>query len=172
MELKDLVKGYKEELYEIKKSVNEMYSDEDTKIYEDSDDYEEDVVSRPKKVKKNTRQKPRKESKVNNFEDNEDKIWLGIGAASFIIGLILLILGNVNNSLLNEIIGGLIMTISIGAVVYTLEDYHWYWKVILFLLGLILISIGSLVGFGLLITIGVLISVVTLLVVIAFSFFI
>lgn len=29
-----------------------MYSDEDTKIYEDGDDYEEDVVSRPKKVKK------------------------------------------------------------------------------------------------------------------------
>ena len=170
MELKELVKGYKEDLYEIKKSVNEMYSDEDTKIYEDGDDYEEDVVSSPKKVKKNTRQKPRKESKVNNCEDNEDKIWLGIGAASFIIGLILLILGNVNDSLLSEIIGGLIMTISIGAVVYILEDYHWYWKVVLFLLGLILISIGSLVGFGLLITIGVLISVVTLLVVIAFWF--
>lgn len=48
-----------------------MYSDEDTKIYVDGDDYEEDVVSRPKKVKKNTRQKPRKESKVNNFEDND-----------------------------------------------------------------------------------------------------
>jgi hypothetical protein len=48
-----------------------MYSDEDTKIYEDGDDYEEDVVSRPKKVKKNTRQNPRKESKVNNFEDND-----------------------------------------------------------------------------------------------------
>lgn len=175
MELKDLVKGYKEELYEIKKFVNEMSSDEDTKIYEDGDDYEEDVVSRPKKVEKNTRQKPRKESRVNNFEDNEDKedkIWLVIGAASFIIGLILLILGNVNDSLLNEIIGGLIMTISIGAVVYILDDYHWCWKVVLFLLGLILISIGSLVGFGLLITIGVLISVVTLLVAIAFSFII
>lgn len=175
MELKDLVKGYKEELYEIKKFVNEMSSDEDTKIYEDGDDYEEDVVSCPKKVEKNTRQKPRKESRVNNFEDNEDKedkIWLVIGAASFIIGLILLILGNVNDSLLNEIIGGLIMTISIGAVVYILDDYHWYWKVVLFLLGLILISIGSLVGFGLLITIGVLISVVTLLVAIAFSFII
>lgn len=172
MELKDLVKGYKEELYEIKKIVNEMSSDEDTKIYEDGDDYEEDVVSRPKKVEKNTRQKPRKESRVNNFEDNEDnednenKIWLVIGAASFIIGLILLILGNVNDSLLNEIIGGLIMTIGIGAVVYILDDYNWYWKVVSFLLGLILISIGSLVGFGLLITIGVLISVVTLLVIV------
>jgi len=167
MELKELVKGYKEELDEIKKSVNEMYSDEDTKIYEDGDDYEEDVVSRPKKVKKNTRQKPRKKSRVNNFEDNEDKenkIWLVIGAASFIIGLILLILGSV-------IIGGLIMTISIGAVVYILHDYNWYWKVVLLLLGLILISIGSLVGSGLLIAIGVLISVVTLLV-IALSFFI
>ena len=169
MELKELVKGYKEELKEIKNSVNEMYSDEDTKIYEDGDDYEEDVVSRPKKVKKNTRQKPRKKSRVNNFEDedNEDKenkIWLVIGAAAFIIGLILLILGSV-------IIGGLIMTISIGAVVYILHDYNWFWKVVLLLLGLILISIGSLVGSGLLIAIGVLISVVTLLV-IALSFII